>query len=105
MKAGTEAFSTFLSINPQVAMSLNLRSTLFFTSNFNKGFAWYKEQMMCGSSDQVTVEKAPQYYPNALAPGRIHNMDPNIKLILMVRDPIDRAMSHFLQVLRNMVKL
>jgi len=98
MKAGTEAFSTFLAINPQVAMSLNVRSTLFFTSNYDKGFQWYQDQMMCSSEAQVTVEKAPQYYPNPLAPARIHQMDQNVKLILMVRNPIDRAMSHYLQV-------
>ncbi|XP_045200593.1 heparan sulfate glucosamine 3-O-sulfotransferase 4-like [Mercenaria mercenaria] len=98
MKAGTEAFSTFLAINPQVAMSLNVRSTLFFTSTYSKGLSWYRQQMACKTKEQTTIEKAPQYFPNALAPQRIYKMNKHIKLILLVRNPIDRAVSHYLQV-------
>jgi len=44
------------------------------------------------------MEKAPQYLPSALAAERVHRMNRDMKLIVLVRDPIDRAVSHFLQV-------
>lgn len=97
MKAGTEAFSTYLTINPYVAMSVNVRSTLFFTKNYKKGLDWYKSQMTCSTDEQVTIDKAPQYFSDPGAPKRVHDMNKDIKLILIVRNPIDRAVSHYLQ--------
>ncbi|KAL4219691.1 Heparan sulfate glucosamine 3-O-sulfotransferase 4 [Mactra antiquata] len=97
MKAGTEAFATFLAINPDIAMSLNVATTLYFASNYKKGLDWYKDQMVCSTSSQVTVEKAPQYFMHSLAPSRIRRMNKYMKIILLVRDPIARAISHYLQ--------
>ena len=51
--------------------------------------------MPCSYSGQITVEKSPDYFQDMRAPSRIRSMNPNIKLIVMVRDPIERALSHF----------
>ncbi|WAR31245.1 HS3SA-like protein [Mya arenaria] len=98
MKGGTEAFSIFLALNTKVAMSLNTATTMFFTSNYHRGPSWYRDQMMCSTGDQITIEKAPQYMPSASAPLRVYRMNPDMKLIVLVRDPIARAVSHYLQV-------
>ncbi|XP_045213794.2 uncharacterized protein LOC123564321 [Mercenaria mercenaria] len=98
MKAGTEAFSTFLGVHPQVAMQFGYAAMVFFSSDqFENGYEWYKERMMCSTKDQVTMEKSPQYFSSPVAPKRIHDMDPKMKLIILVRDPVSRALSHFLQ--------
>lgn len=98
MKGGTEAFSTFLALHPQVAMQFKMQATLFFTDiNFKKGISWYKEQMPCSTSGQVTIEKSPQYWAAKETASRIYALNSNMKLIVVVREPISRALSHFLQ--------
>ena len=98
MKGGTEAFSTFLALHPRVAMQFAMLSTKFFTNqNYQMGFDWYRDQMPCSTEEQITVEKAPQYFPTPLAAKRIYEFNPKMQLILLVRKPIDRAVSHYLQ--------
>lgn len=83
-------------------MQFGYAAMVFFSgSQYENGLEWYRERMMCSTKDQITMEKSPQYFSSPMAPKRIHSMDPNIKLILLVRDPISRALSHFLQVSEN----
>jgi hypothetical protein len=46
---------------------------------------------------QLTVEKSPSYFISKKTPKRIFEMNSRIKLILAVRDPVERALSGFLQ--------
>ena len=98
MKCGTEALSTFLAIHPDVAMQMKLNTVLFFNKNYAKGYDWYKNQMPCSSEGQITIEKSPQYFAARFVPERIHVMNSSIKLIMIVRDPIKRAISHYTHV-------
>lgn len=43
--------------------------------------------------DQLTIEKSPSYFITKTAPARVHQLDPRMKLIVVVRDPITRAIS------------
>jgi hypothetical protein len=45
------------------------------------------------ADDQVTIEKSPSYFVTKSAPQRVHMLDPNMKLIIVVRNPITRAIS------------
>ena len=46
---------------------------------------------------QVTIEKSPRYFLHPDVPARIKAMDPNIKLLLIVRDPVVRFISDYTQ--------
>ena len=48
---------------------------------------------------QITIEKSPDYFENERVPKLIHNWNPKIKLILIIRNPITRAISTFAQLL------
>ena len=48
---------------------------------------------------QITMEKTPSYFITKEAPGRIHKMSPETKLIVVVRDPVTRAISDYTQAL------
>jgi len=50
---------------------------------------------------QLTVEKTPSYFVTKSVPARIHNMSSVIKLIVVVRDPVTRAVSDYTQVFRD----
>ena len=47
---------------------------------------------------QVTMEKTPPYYETAEAPQRIHAMNESMKILLVVRDPVDRSVSDWIHV-------
>ncbi|CAB1311785.1 unnamed protein product, partial [Coregonus sp. 'balchen'] len=40
---------------------------------------------------QVVVEKTPRYFVTVETPGRVHSMSRDVKLIVVVRDPVTRA--------------
>ena len=46
---------------------------------------------------QITMEKTPRYFVTQEAPARIANMSKDIKLVIVVRDPVTRAISDFTQ--------
>ncbi|KAI5131899.1 Heparan Sulfate Glucosamine 3-O-Sulfotransferase 4 [Manis pentadactyla] len=48
---------------------------------------------------QITMEKTPSYFVTNEAPRRIHSMAKDIKLIVVVRNPVTRAISDYTQTL------
>jgi len=49
------------------------------------------------SGGQLTLEKTPNYFVAADVPQRIHNMSRYVRLLVVVRDPVTRALSDFTQ--------
>jgi hypothetical protein len=45
------------------------------------------------TKDQLTIEKSPAYFISRQVPERVHALNPHMKLILVVRNPITRAIS------------
>ena len=45
------------------------------------------------SQNQITIERTPRYLVVDYVPGLIYKMNPNIKLILLLRNPTKRAIS------------
>ena len=97
MKCGTETLSTFLSIHPNVSMQFKVRAVMFFTKFYYKGLEWYRNQMPCSKKGQITIEKSPQYFQGKDIPDRIYKINKTIKLIAIIREPISRTISHFMQ--------
>lgn len=82
----------------------------FFDSNFHLGIDWYrsmfptKNKMNDVLKDQIcsiTGEDTPFYFWKKEAAERIYQILPNIKLILICRNPIDRAYSNYNLAIRN----
>ncbi|KFQ26880.1 Heparan sulfate glucosamine 3-O-sulfotransferase 3A1, partial [Merops nubicus] len=48
---------------------------------------------------QITMEKTPSYFVTKEAPARISSMSKGTKLIVVVRDPVTRAISDYTQTL------
>ena len=101
MKSGTETLATFLAIHPEIAMQMEIPTMLFFNTHYAKGYDWYKNQMPCSSEGQLTMEKSPQYFQAARVPERIRSMNSSIKLIVIVREPIQRSISHYAHVVEK----
>lgn len=95
-KGGTRALLEFLRAHP------NVRATgpepHFFDKNYEKGLEWYRNLMPQSDSSQLTIEKTPGYFITKDVPKRIFNMSSAVKLIIVVRDPVTRAISDFAQI-------
>lgn len=94
-KGGTRALLEFLRLHPDVrAVGAEPH---FFDRNYDKGFEWYRELMPKSLDGQLTMEKTPSYYVTKDVPARIFNMSQDTKLIIVVRDPVTRAISDYTQ--------
>lgn len=66
-------------------------------TNFDKGVQWYIDQMPFTTPDQITMEKSPSYFVTPTVPQRMATVSRNLKLVLIVRDPVTRLVSDYAQ--------
>ncbi len=68
----------------------------YFDNNINKGDEWYLSHFPFKffNTNKITGESSPYYLYHPLAAERIYNFDNQIKIILLLRNPVDRAISH-----------
>ncbi|XP_034073991.1 heparan sulfate glucosamine 3-O-sulfotransferase 3B1-like [Gymnodraco acuticeps] len=96
-KGGTRALLEFLRVHPDIrAVGAEPH---FFDRNYDNGLEWYRELMPKTLEGQITMEKTPSYFVTREAPARISAMSRNTKLIVVVRDPVTRAISDYTQTL------
>uniref|UniRef100_A0AAV2MIC4 Heparan sulfate glucosamine 3-O-sulfotransferase 1 n=1 Tax=Knipowitschia caucasica TaxID=637954 RepID=A0AAV2MIC4_KNICA len=100
-KGGTRALIEMLSLHSSVAAAQNEVHFFDWESHYQKGIPWYLSQMPFAYPDQLTVEKTPAYFTSGKVPKRIYDMNPDIKLLLILRDPTERVLSDYTQVFYN----
>ncbi|XP_044733596.1 heparan sulfate glucosamine 3-O-sulfotransferase 6 [Chrysoperla carnea] len=94
-KAGTRALLEFLRIHPDIrAAGCEVH---FFDRYYDQGLEWYRKKMPPTVLGQITMEKTPAYWVSKDAPARIAKMNPGTKLLVVVRDPVTRALSDYAQ--------
>ncbi|MDQ3146757.1 MAG: sulfotransferase [Actinomycetota bacterium] len=64
--------------------------------NYGKPLDWYLRHFSPARPDQVCGEITPSYLWNEQAALRIHEFDPDIRIIVMLRDPVERLFSSYL---------
>ncbi|MBO1513128.1 sulfotransferase family protein [Metabacillus bambusae] len=94
-KCGTTSLYNYLIQHPQIIPALS-KEVHFFDIYFEKGMDWYRNQFPSLESKRwITGEASPYYLFHPHAPKRIHQFIPKIKLIVLLRNPVDRAYSHY----------
>lgn len=96
-KTGTTSLHHYLGQHPEIAMS-EKKELRFFSHEhvWSRGVPWYESQF--AGVAKVHGETSPAYsqYPRFPdVPRRIHDLVPDVKLIYLVRDPIERLVSHY----------
>jgi hypothetical protein len=102
-KGGTTELYEQLVQHPQV-MSALAKEVHYFDANFDKGNSWYmaffprllQPQPSNGQGMPITGEASPCYIFHPHAAKRIWSTVPRAKIILLLRNPADRAYSHYL---------
>ena len=98
-RAGTTSLYHWLSRHPKVRTSV--WKEVHFFDDYNRyqkrGEMWYRSHFpLLGHRPSVRVgEATPSYLFNPAAPRRVAELIPNVRLIVLLRDPVDRAYSHY----------
>jgi Sulfotransferase domain len=96
-KCGTSGLHYYLGLHPEIAMSTPKELNFFIAErNWDRGVEWYRRHFDAGAS--VRGESSPNYtaYPHhAGVPERMHSLLPEARLILLVRDPVERIAAHW----------
>lgn len=98
MKAGTTTLFAALNEHPRM-LRPRRREIHFFGRKFPRGLQWYRRHFATGKElrqfSAITGEGSTSYLANANVPARIRRVLPNVKMIALLRDPVDRAISNF----------
>lgn len=109
-KSGTGSLFHYLSQHPQILPS-RVKEVHFFDSGlepdidaYERGTLWYRAHFpLRGAlrSGMITGEASPLYLFHPAAPSRIHANLPDVKLVMILRNPADRAVSHYFHEVRK----
>ena len=94
-KCGTTSLYCYLAEHPQI-VTVPHKEVHFFDLNYDRGLAWYDA---CFSSSEkpgaIAGEASPYYLFHPQVPARVYRHFPQIKLIVLLRNPVYRAISQY----------
>jgi lipopolysaccharide transport system ATP-binding protein len=93
-KGGTTSLFSYLNQHPDIAMSRE-QETHYFAKYYHRGINYYKSFFPLIRSNKVSGESSPYYFFHPQVPARVKKELPNAKIILLLRDPVTRALSHY----------
>jgi len=102
-KSGTTSLYRYLAAHPSI-VAADTKEVHFFDVNYPRGLDWYRSnfpprrqlERLAGrlGGRVLTGEATPYYLFHPLVPQRMHALLPDARLIVLLRDPVDRAISH-----------
>ncbi|KAK3924329.1 Heparan sulfate glucosamine 3-O-sulfotransferase 5 [Frankliniella fusca] len=96
-KCGTRALLEMLFLHPRVQKAAGEVHFFDRDDNYSRGLEWYRKKMPHSFPHQVTIEKSPSYFVTPEVPERVRAMNASVKLLLIVREPVTRAISDYTQ--------
>jgi len=114
-RSGTTSLYKYVTQHPNILSAIS-KEVHFFDQHYNKGLAWYKahfptvfrkfQTTLKTKKRTITGEASPYYIFHPHACLRIKKYVPKAKFIIILRNPIDRAYSHYnLSKFRKLEKL
>jgi Sulfotransferase domain len=93
-RCGTTSMYRCLSQHPDVRKAVLHKGVHYFDMNYERGLRWYRAHFpLRGRAGAVTFESSPYYLFHPLAADRIASDLPGVRLLVLVRDPVERAYS------------
>jgi hypothetical protein len=92
-KAGTTALYDYLYRHPAIS-GPRWKEVSFFDRHWSRGERWYRGNFPRHARAPVG-EASPSYLFHPLAPERVRSLVPQARLIALLRNPVDRAFSHY----------
>lgn len=97
MRTATTWIYQYLSLRDDVCLPGGVKETFFFDRRYERGMSWYAAHFRHCSrqAKRRVVEVAPSYFHSDVAPKRVRSCLGVVRLIVVVRDPVERAISHY----------
>ncbi|HEV2451529.1 MAG TPA: sulfotransferase [Streptosporangiaceae bacterium] len=101
-RCGTTSLTRTLSEHPAVSCALLHKEVHYFDTGYRHGIGWYRShfpllararQAAPDGTEPVAFESSPYYMFHPLAAERIHRDLPGVKLLVLLRDPVERTYS------------
>ncbi len=95
-KGGTNSLYNYLCQHPQIIPAVQ-KEIHFFSLHYQKGIDWYHTQFPTSADGNLlwTGEGTPYYLFHPGVPERVYQHFPHMKFIVLLRNPVDRAISHY----------
>ena len=107
-KCGTTSFHEYLSQHPDINMSLIKETNFFSNEQLKNDNLYYSGINICentndylncfspNSNAEIQGESSVSYLYYSNSAKRIYNYNSNAKILIFLRNPVDRAISHYL---------
>ena len=97
MRAGTSSLFQYLSAHPDVVRAAR-KEVGYFSLDHERGLPWYRAHFPLRTNMKArhAFEATPDYLPHPSAPQRVAEALPDAHLVVLLRDPAERAFSHYL---------
>ncbi len=108
MRGGTSSLYKYLAQHPEVSASLR-KEVEYFTRHFDRSELWYRSHFGLAFRRRLArsrgrglqfFEASPYYLFEPRCPARVHDRLPGVRLIALLRDPVDRAFSDYQHMVR-----
>ena len=106
-KSGTTSLYNYLQAHPEICMSINKEPNFFSNEEINKQGLYYNRKCITSYEDyhklflnrtesQIIGESSVSYlfYPDIAS--KLYDYNSNAKIIVLLRNPVERAFSHYL---------
>jgi hypothetical protein len=97
--ASTWAYGVFQQM-PQVQVS-DVKEVDFFSYYFDRGYEWYERHFASQTPVMHRGEISPSYFIDSDAPARAAAYNPDLHVLVTLRDPVARAYSNHLHEVRK----
>jgi hypothetical protein len=94
LRSGTTSMARYLGSHPDVFVAPQ-KEVRYFDRNFERGIDWYARQFSGVAGESAVGEATPTYMYEELARERMREKLPEARLIAVLRNPVDRAYSHY----------
>jgi hypothetical protein len=102
-RCGTTSLYRYLTEHPCIAPAFR-KEVSFFDVNFRRGLSWYRAQFPSAVYRRytearyglaLTGEASPYYLFHPASPARVAATIPGARLLVLLRNPVERAYSHY----------
>src|SRR5512133_3335666 len=103
VKGGTTSLAAYLDQHPDIFMSL-VKEPHFFTDAAPRGSVKDERaylKLFAAARERVRGEASASYFTDSASPAAIKDANPEAKILVILRDPVERAYSHYLDNLQH----
>ena len=103
-RAGTTSLMRLLAEHPDITTPRFMKGVHFFDTAYDRGEYWYRAHFPTGEArgrharktghELLVGEASPYYLFHPAVPSRIADLMPTVKIVALLRDPVERAISH-----------